>query len=327
MADPTNPHDKFFRASMRNAPIAQAFFQHYLPTTLLENIELDSFQLENSTYIDEALRETLSDLVFTCRYSKNVENVQAKVVLLVEHQSTPDQFMPFRVYHYMFNLLYNELKGRTNKQSKLPAVYALVFYHGKQTPYPYSMNLTDCFDDPLGIMTTMFNDPVPLIDVNQVHDDEVKRQQLLGIMTGALKHSRDRDIGHYLIGQLENLQAIDLTDQLTLQFIRTTLIYMFGVGNIANPEQLIKDAQRLPKPVRGEIMTAAEKFQAMGEVRGLEKGREIGIEEGLEKGLEKGFETTAINALKEGADPRFVERITGLELAFILKLKAQLENE
>jgi predicted transposase/invertase (TIGR01784 family) len=319
MAMPTNPHDKFFRSSMLNAPVAQAFFQHYLPTTMLDNLELDSFHLENSTYIDEALRETLSDLVFTCRYSKNVDSVQAKVVLLVEHQSTPDQFMPFRVYHYLFNMLYNELKGRTNKQAKLPAVYALVFYHGKQTPYPFSMNLADCFDDPLGIMDTMFMNPVPLIDVNQVQDDEVKKQQLLGIMTGALKHSRDADIGNYIIWLLENLQTIDLTDQLTLQFIRTALIYMFGVGNIKNPEQLIKDAQRLPEPVRGEIMTAAEKFQAMGEERGLKKGHEIG--------LEKGLATVAINLLNEGAEPRFVERITGLELAFILELKAKLKTQ
>ncbi|NQZ12531.1 MAG: hypothetical protein HRT35_35710 [Algicola sp.] len=66
-------------------------------------------------------------------------------------------------------------------------------------------------------------------------------------------------------------------------------------------------------------MTAAEKSQAMGEERGLKKGREIGLEEGLE--------TVAINSLKEGADPRFVERITGLELTFILKLKEQLEEQ
>ncbi|NQZ12530.1 MAG: Rpn family recombination-promoting nuclease/putative transposase [Algicola sp.] len=74
MAKPTNPHDKFFRSSMRNAPVAQAFFQYYLPAPMLDNLELDSFHLENSTYIDEALQETLSDLVFTCRYSENVDH-------------------------------------------------------------------------------------------------------------------------------------------------------------------------------------------------------------------------------------------------------------
>lgn len=62
-------------------------------------------------------------------------------------------------------------------------------------------------------------------------------------------------------------------------------------------------------------MTAAEKLEALGEERGLEKGREEGREE------------VAINSLKEGVDPQFVARITGLELAVIQRLKAELESE
>ena len=45
-------------------------------------------------------------------------------------------------------------------------------------------------------------------------------------------------------------------------------------------------------------MTAAEKLQAMGE--------------------EKGREQVAINSLKEGVNPQFVARITGLELTAIV---------
>jgi predicted transposase YdaD len=80
----------------------------------------------------------------------------------------------------MFNMIYTLLKAREKEQrkDKLPVVYALVFYHVKPTPYPYSMSLADCFDDPLGIMSNMFNTPVPLIDVNQASDDELKQQQL-----------------------------------------------------------------------------------------------------------------------------------------------------
>ncbi|NQZ10952.1 MAG: hypothetical protein HRT35_27685 [Algicola sp.] len=46
-----------------------------------------------------------------------------------------------------------------------------------------------------------------------------------------------------------------------------------------------------------------------------------------EQGREQGLELVAINSLKEGADPRFVARITGMKLAVILKLKAQLEEQ
>ena len=314
MVDPTNPHDKFFRSSMQNAPIAQAFFQHHLPEQIRNGLNFNAIKLENSTYIDDDLQETISDLVFSCDYieanESNNGSGAAKVVLLVEHQSTPERFMAFRVYHYLFNMLYSLLKQRPKEQAKdpFPAVYALVFYHGKQTPYPYSMKLSDCFDDPLDIMQNMFENPVHLIDVNQLQDDKLKQQQLLGIMTSALKHSRDRNIGRYLLQLMQDLNSMDLEDHLALKFIRTVLNYLLGVGNATNVEHFMKESWRLPEPIRGEFMTIAEKLRAMG----------------AEEGLEKGKEEVAINLLKDGSTPEFIARITGLELTLIVKLQAQL---
>jgi hypothetical protein len=153
----------------------------------------------------------------------------------------------------------------------------------------------------------MFDKQVPLIDVNMVTDDELERQQLLGIMAGALKHSRDRDIKRYLIRLMENLNTMDLSDDLALQFIRTVFNYLLGTGNATNVEQFIQEGWRLREPIRGEMMTIAEQLQAMGE--------------------EKAREEIALRSLREGADPRFVERITGLELSVILKLKKALDGE
>ncbi len=342
MADPTNPHDRFFRSSMQNAVIAQQFFQHYLPKRLRNSLDFAAMELENSTYIDDSLQETISDLVFSCPYDdditeSNCDILEAKIILLVEHQSSPDRLMAFRVFHYLFNMLHSQLKQRSESQTKykLPAVYALVFYHGKQTPYPYSMKLADCFDDPLKVMQSLFENPVHLVDVNQVEDDEIRQQQLLGIMTGALKHSRDRDMNRYLLQLKDGLNSMDLSDDLALKFLRTTLNYLLGVGNTADIFHFVKGAQQLTEPLRGEFMTIAEQLRAMGaaEAReetleeGMEKGLEKGIEEGLEKGIEKGLETAANNLLKEGAEPRFIARITGLELASILQLKTKFEEE
>jgi predicted transposase/invertase (TIGR01784 family) len=115
MVDPGKPHDKFFRASMQNAPIAQAFFEHYLPAPVRNALDFQSFELQNSTYIDDKLQETISDLVFTCRYREELGKTEAKVSLLIEHQSTPGRFMAFRVYHYMFNMIYTLLKRKAQK--------------------------------------------------------------------------------------------------------------------------------------------------------------------------------------------------------------------
>lgn len=318
MADFNNPHDKFFRASMQNPPIAQAFFQQYLPTTLLDALDVNSFKLEDSSYIDAQLQETFSDLVFSCHYNENVDKPQANLVLLVEHQSTADRLMAFRVFHYLFNMLYRIYKERpqNSKKDKLPPVYALVFYHGKQSPYPFSLKLQDCFDDPLKLMEDVLTQPVPLIDVNEFDDDALKQQQLLGIMTGAIKHSRDRSIDGYLMSLLNNLNSMDLEGSLALNFVKSVLNYLLVVGNVTDVQQFVANAKQLPQPVKGEIMTAAEQLIALG--------REEGLEKGLEKGREENRTEVAINLLKEDAEPKFVARITGLDLTVVEKLKTSL---
>jgi predicted transposase/invertase (TIGR01784 family) len=91
---------------MQNDSIARQFFQQYLPAPLLNAIDLNQFKLEDGSYIDDSLQATFSDLVFSCKYNKATVDSEAKVILLIEHQSTPDKFIAFRVYHYLFNMLY-----------------------------------------------------------------------------------------------------------------------------------------------------------------------------------------------------------------------------
>ncbi|MCJ8268048.1 MAG: Rpn family recombination-promoting nuclease/putative transposase [Psychrosphaera sp.] len=327
---------------MQNKSVARQFFQTYLPKPLLKALDLKQCTLEDSSYIDNELQASFSDVVFDCPYlvkHKSHSNTSnAKVILLVEHQSTPDRLMPFRVYHYLFNLLYKHLKQRDESQSKdkLPVVYALVFYHGKQTPYPYPMCLTDCFDDvqgctnavnagmhrngdPLKIMAEIFAKPVDVIDINETHDDEIKHQQLLGIMTGALKHIWDRDITRHMVGLFERLDSVDMKDDVEQQYVLTALKYMLKKGNIDEAEPLLAAIDKLPATIRGEFMTAAEKIKELG----IEIGEEQGVKKGRKEGREEERVDIAINLLKDGVDPSFVARNTGLELAVVLELKAQ----
>ena len=114
-----NPHDTFFRTSMQYAPVAQQFFQQHLPAPLLNALDINGFKLEDGSYIDKTLQNSFSDLVFSCPYNKSVgAGSDAKVILLIEHQSTPDKLMPFRVYHYMFNMLYKVLKEQKREHCK-----------------------------------------------------------------------------------------------------------------------------------------------------------------------------------------------------------------
>ncbi|NQZ09033.1 MAG: hypothetical protein HRT35_17900 [Algicola sp.] len=121
------------------------------------------------------------------------------------------------------------------------------------------------------------------------------------------------------------------------------LYYTQYVGDIDRTEMLIKGKEHMNQPgdaatnsVAGRLrereiweeVEAQKKTDAeMTIMTAAYKLRAWGREEGLAQTSKKVFEEIAINALKEGADPRFVARITGLDLPVILKLKAQLEDQ
>ena len=65
---------------MQNKVVAKAFVERYLPTPILNVINTDSVKLENNSYIDEKLQETLSDLVFTCNYAEGGSKTKANII-------------------------------------------------------------------------------------------------------------------------------------------------------------------------------------------------------------------------------------------------------
>ncbi|MGB1192645.1 MAG: Rpn family recombination-promoting nuclease/putative transposase [Pseudomonadales bacterium] len=296
-----NPHDRFFLAAMQNQAVARAFFSQYLPAPILQALDLHSLALESTTYVDEKLRKTLSDVVFSCQIAEQ----PARIAMLVEHQSEPQIQLPFRVHHYRFGLLYRIHKAAP--KAPLPAVYVMVFYHGRSTPYPYSLNLIDSFNDPLGLMAESFTQPIPLIDVNQLSEQELKRQAWVGPMARIMKHIRDRDIGDYLVEPLEDLCKTEFKTDINLDFLRPLLEYAFSAGNIADVEHFLTQTQRkIPDPIRGEFMTLAQQLEARGEARSK---REV-----------------ALNFLREGVEPVFVAKNTGLSLAEVKVLLAKLKR-
>ena len=188
-----NVHDKFFRASMGHQSVAIDFIQHHFPKKISQALNTKSLKLLQQSFIKKDLQEHFSDLVFSCKLADK----PAYLTLLIEHQSSPDKMMAFRIHQYLFGLLSNYRKQHPNKL--LPAVYALVFYHGKTTPYPYSLSLQSCFDDPLNIMSEVLYQDIALVDINQLPDEVLKKQQWIGPVTSALKYIRQQEMAPFAL--------------------------------------------------------------------------------------------------------------------------------
>ena len=290
----------FFRAAMEHQAVAIDFFNHHLPDNIKQALNIQSLKLIQQSYIDNDLQESISDLVFSCELADK----RAYLTLLVEHQSTPDRMLAFRAHHYQFGLLHSYRRQYPDRL--LPAVYTLVFYHGATSPYPYSLDLLDCFDDPLGLMQEVLYHSLPLIDVNQLSDEQLKQQQWVGPMVLALKYIRAQDITPYALDILSSL-VWHLEQTNTVELLQLLIKYLLNVGNIDDIDAFIdKNTEQLSDPIRSEIMTAAEKL------------RDLGRQEGIE--------AVALAMLREGANSAFVSKVTDLPVATIERLRASLTH-
>ena len=326
------PHDKIVKLGFSNITIAQGFLADNLPTAIKKVINLKTLRPIKTSFIDKHLKETFCDMAFDCLFKDKGKNKgidksidRMKLVILVEHQSTPDRLMPFRVTHYLNSLSYNELNARqNNKQAKLSPVYALVFYHGKQKHYPYSRNLRDCYNNPNNIMESYFAHQINLINVHDYDDDELIQQKLHGIMSYALKHSRDNDLLEVITKLIHVISTIDYQSKDELQFTQQLLEYLFNFKSIKQPEKLVKHVSKLPTPIRGEVMTIAEQLATiMFKDKVEQQVKEEVTQQIKDQYAEQAVIQTAIKALEKNADVNFIAEITNLSIEKVLTIKAE----
>lgn len=119
------PHDKLFKETFTDVKVAGDFLTHYLPSTLLETIDVKSFKMINDSFIEEKLRDSQSDLL----YETMINGDKAYFYFLFEHKSYPTKDIALQLLGYMLEIWKRELNKM--KAKELPVIVPLVIYHGK----------------------------------------------------------------------------------------------------------------------------------------------------------------------------------------------------
>lgn len=127
------PNDAIFKHFLRHKAIARDFLQAHLPCELLAQCHLEILQLASGSFVEENLRASYSDIL----YALQTRDGPGYIYVLIEHQSTPDKLMPFRLMRYTLAAMQQHLDAG---HSTLPLVIPMLFYHGSISPWPYRMN-------------------------------------------------------------------------------------------------------------------------------------------------------------------------------------------
>jgi len=265
------------------------FFKQYLSPEILNAIDLNHLEPCQQSYIDSELKLMQSDVL----YKTSIHEQLGYLYLLLEHQSTPDKLMPFRMLKYHMGIWDDHLKqtkekgNKENRDHGLPLIVGLVFYNGRE-PYTYSCDIKDLINAPMLLIEKVWNKPFQLIDVRNVADEEMREHLWSGILAFFMKHIYERDFLPFLkkvISELSRLEQHDGTD-----YAISLLNYVLNAGETSDVEQFVEIVKgSLSEKAGGTVMTIAEQFIERGKKYGIEQGMQQGMKQGIQQGVQKGL--------------------------------------
>jgi len=264
----TNPHDKIFKTAMTDIRVAQDFLFHYLPVAIKKLINLNSLQIQKGSFVDEKFKTSETDILYQVELINNPKK-KAYIYLLIEHQSKPDKWLPYRLVKYSCSFADQYLQ-QNKKASALPLIFPLVFYNGRKK-YSYSLGIYDLFAEHKELARQIFSSPFTLIDLNEIEDEEIRQHKWSGLMEMAMKHIARRDlkealhiIGEMFIGPLATKNG---TEKYIISVIRY-IIFKAGVGAQGEEAeecfQILRGYTRVNKQLEDKTMTMAEYFRQQG---------------------------------------------------------------
>ena len=245
---------------------------------LAELIDFNELELQNRSFISDKLREQESDLLFSVPFKSGVETEELLIYILIEHQSTVDVSMGFRLLFYMMNIWDGqrqqwERDDVAKSEWRLRPILPIVFYSGDRR-WQVPLSLTAIMDIP--DMLARF---VPKFDTLFLSVKETDPQELT---------KTDHPFG-WLISVLHNEKA---DKQTIIDSLTEAIAYL----NTLEPEQsaqrlqalhylVLLIASRRPSEEHQELMDLVHQQSNETEVETMAKTMvDVYIEQGIQQG-------------------------------------------
>ena len=149
---------------MHHKSFVHALIKTHLPAELVRQMDWTTFELHHvdGRHVRSNLwRETQADVLCCVQLAKDT----AFFYINVEHQSKDDPWIALRLLNYRNNFLADYHQSHPEK--KLPLFISALYYHGKSSPFPHSLNWFDLFESP-NLAKHYMSKPI-LIDIRACH--------------------------------------------------------------------------------------------------------------------------------------------------------------
>ncbi len=281
----TAPHDALFKATFSQVERAAEELRHVLPPGLLARIDLSSLSLEAGSFIDEALRERHTDLL----YSLRLDGRDARIYLLFEHQSTPDSWMPLRLLRYMLRIWESCV---ADGATLLPVVIPVVLHHG-DAGWRAPTRFEALFDLPPEAAEFTPHFRFVLDDLATESEAALfarAASAFTRLVLTALQQARsERALAEMLRSWAALIQELHCAPD-GGRALDLVFRYLFEVRGAAEFDAAAATAHEIQAGTENEeaMQTIAQMLESRGMERGIQQGRQEGRQEGLLEGLLRG---------------------------------------
>ena len=310
-------HDALIRKAFENPIVAKEFFEMHLPRHIKAMFSSHTLKMEKESFVEANLQHSISDILFSAKFKDDT----GYLWVLLEHQSTPDHFMAFRLFKYMTDIASRHLTLNP-KAKHLPFVYPIIFYNGKKK-YNAPKNIWDLCQHK-ELMQDIWTKDHKVVNVHDIPDEELKQKAWAGILQFFMKHIHERDLlkrWYEVADLLPEFAKLNIGIDY-LELILTYTLIKIEKSDKIELEKILKT--RLNNQQGEKLMTSLAHHW---EQQGVEKGMQIGRNEGMQIGRNEEKYEVAKNMYNAGSDIAFISKVTGLsisELNKLLKSKSKL---
>ena len=317
------PHDKLIKEILKDKKELINLVNKFLKPN--EKILEEDIEKYTNSYITKKYKSKEADIVYKM---KNKD-----VYFLIEHQSTIDYNMPYRILNYCIDIVNEWKKEQKNKQSKYPLIVPVVVYTG-QTKWNVPRNYKD-----QQIKTTTFDQyridlEYNLIDVNLYNIKDLLEKETMFSYALIMEKAKDK---RNLVNNIKLIVEKENNKE-RLDKICEVITYLFRgilgedgqeeISKIINEKVGEKDMESLVQRIveeekrqRKELERKAEKRgekigQTRGEKIGQARGERIGQAKGEKIGHEKAkqeiINKIKTQILKTNQDEKFVQKMNNI---------------
>ncbi len=140
----------------------------------------------------------------------------------------------------------------------------MLFYHGVDSPYPFSLCWLDEFANP-EVARRLYAAAFPLVDITVVSDDDIMQHRRIALLELIQKHIRQRD----LLGLVERIASLLVTGCANDRQLKALFNYlMIQHGHTPRFTTFIRDVVGHVPHTKERLMTLIERIRAADRRKG-----------------------------------------------------------